>query len=238
VIVVKKTRENIVNVLLVLMVLSAFAALTLIYFDRYDRFSRTNVEAFIASFGAWAPLIYAALYIISSPVPFLAPVLSAVGGLLFGALWGTVYTLIIATVSSLVPFVLARRLGREWVAAKLEGKRLEHVYRQSEGDKGFLFILLMRLIPVLPWEVQNYVGGLTRVRVPTYMAATILGIIPGTFSLTFLGAAVTRPGSWEFYAAIALKIATAAVPAVYTLIRHQRMRRRQVSTPSDPEAAE
>jgi uncharacterized membrane protein YdjX (TVP38/TMEM64 family) len=117
---------------------------------------------------------------------------------------------------------MARRLGRDWAESKLEGKKLDKIYQQSEGGKGFTFVLLMRLIPVLPWEVQNYVGGLTKVSPLIFIAGTMLGIIPGSFSLAFLGAAATDPSSWQFFAAVALKIVTALVPVVAIYVRSRR----------------
>ena len=189
------------------------------YFTQYDTVSQDNIEAFIRGFGPWAPIAYAALYIVCAPIPFLAPVFSAVGGLLFGAVRGTLYILVIATLSALVPFSLSRRLGQEWVEGKLKGKKLEDIYRRSEGNRGFVFILLMRLVPVLPWEVQNYVAGLTKVSIPTFILGTMVGIIPGSFSLAFLGSAASDPMSWQFYTAIALKVLTALVPVVVVYLQ-------------------
>ena len=220
-------KQRWINVAIVVVVFGTFAATAWYYFSQCDAFDCPNVERFIRDFGPWAPLAYAFIYIVSSPIPFLAPVLSATGGLLFGAGLGTLYTIVIAAISSLVPFVLARRLGREWVESKLKGKRLDEIYEQSGGNQGFLFILLLRLIPLLPWEIQNYVAGLTKVSVPTYILATMLGIIPGTFSLTFLGSSVTDPGSWQFWAAIALKVVTALIPAVVIYIRSRRNKRKE-----------
>jgi uncharacterized membrane protein YdjX (TVP38/TMEM64 family) len=157
-------------------------------------------------------------------VPFLAIALSAAGGRLFGTTPGTVYTIIIATTSALVPFTMARRLGREWVESKLKGKKLGKIHEQSAGDKGFIFVLLMRLIPILPWEVQNYVGGLSKVSVITFVLATMLGIIPGTFSLVFLGSSIGDPGAWQFWAAIALKVVTALIPVVAVYVQNRRQK--------------
>jgi uncharacterized membrane protein YdjX (TVP38/TMEM64 family) len=221
----KESKQQWINILLVIVIFGVFAMTAWYYFSQYDKFNRDNLEAFIGSFGPWAPLAYAAIYVISAPIPFLAPVLSAVGGLLFGIVWGTVLVLIIATTSAFVPFYMARRLGRDWVESKLEGKRLDEIYQQSEGGKGFVFIMLMRLIPVLPWEVQNYVAGLTKVSPPTFIAGTMVGIIPGSFSLVFLGAAATDPTSWQFFAAIALKIVTALIPVVAIYIRSRRAKK-------------
>jgi len=220
-------RRTLVNIVLLVVIVGAFAGLAWAYLVRYDRFTRDNVHAFVSSFGPWAPIAYGVIYVISSPIPFLAPVLSPAGGLLFGAVRGTIYTMVIATISSFVPFTMARRLGRDWVEKKLRGKRLDDIYQQSEGKKAFVFVMLLRLIPVLPWEVQNYVAGLTKVTPLTYAAGTIIGIIPGTFSLAFLGAAATRPGSGEFYLAIALKIVTGLLPAAVALVRRQLSRGRE-----------
>jgi uncharacterized membrane protein YdjX (TVP38/TMEM64 family) len=223
----EQAKQRWINVAIVVIVLGTFAATAWYYFSQCDAFDCPSVEKFISGFGSWTPLAYAAIYIISSPVPFLAPVLDTVGGLLFGPLLGTLYTIVVATVSAFVPFVLARRLGRQWVEAKLQGRKLDEIYQQSSGSQGFWFILLMRAVPILPWEVQNYVAGLTKVSVPAFVFGTMLGVIPGTFSLVFLGASVTSPDPWQRYAAIVLKIITALVPVVAIYIRNRRNKRKE-----------
>ena len=210
------------EVALVIVIAGMFSLTARFYFAQCDTFDCPSVTVFVRGFGPWAPLAYAAIYTISSPIPFLAVVLSAAGGLLFGPFRGTLYALSIATASSLIPFSLARRLGHDWVESKLRGKRLEGVYQQSGGKNGFLFIFLMRLFPALPWEVQNYVAGLTNVSIPTFILATILGAIPGTFSNVFLGSSVTDPSSGKFYTAIALNGIIILVPIIVIYVRSRR----------------
>jgi uncharacterized membrane protein YdjX (TVP38/TMEM64 family) len=204
---------------LIVIVFGLFAGMAWYYFSQYDQFNRQNLEAFIGGFGAWAPIIYIIVYTVSSPIPFLAPVLSAVGGLLFGTLWGMLLVVGSATLSATIPFFLARMLGREWVEQQVKGSKIEKFYQQSEGSTGFIFIMLMRLIPVLPWEVQNYAAGLTQVTLPTFAAGTAVGILPGSFSLVFLGASATDPTSWQFFLAIGLKIVTALIPILGVYLR-------------------
>jgi uncharacterized membrane protein YdjX (TVP38/TMEM64 family) len=195
------------------------------YFSLYDRFNSENVQAFIRGFGAWAPIIFGSLYIVSAPIPFISLVLSPLGGLLFGTFWGALLVVGVATLSALIPFTLSRMLGQEWVASKLRGKKLDDIYQRSEGQGGFLFILMMRLIPVLPWEVQNYVAGLTRVSVPVYMLATALGIIPGSLGLVLLGDAIDDPTSWKFIVAIALNaVVMVGAPLIATVLRRRKSR--------------
>lgn len=226
----KKNFKKIMTIAHVIIIMSVLVTVGWYYLSQYNTISRENIQDFVSGFGAWAPIAFAVLYIASAPIPFLAPTFSAVGGLLFGAVKGTLIIMVVASISALVPFSLSRRLGRDWVASKIKGKKLDKIYQQSEGSKGFTFIILMRLIPVLPWEIQNYVAGLTKVKVPTFILGTLVGIIPGSFSLAFLGASATDPTSWQFVAAIALKIATALIPVVYLAVKNREEKRSQVAS--------
>jgi uncharacterized membrane protein YdjX (TVP38/TMEM64 family) len=217
-----QSKQRWVSVVFLVVVLGMIAVTARQYFSQCDTFDCPSVTMFIEGFGPWAPLAYAVIYVASSPVPFLAVVLSAAGGLLFGATWGTLYALVVATLSSLVPFFLARRLGREWVESKLRGKKLGDIYQQSSGKDGFVFVVLMRLIPVLPWEVQNYTAGLTNVSVPTFVLATLLGAIPGTFSNVLLGSSAMDVGSWKFTVAVALNAVIILMPLIAIYVRSRR----------------
>ena len=226
----KNNFKKIMTIAHVLIIIGVLVAVAWSYLSQYNAINKDNIQDFVSGFGAWAPLAYAILYIASAPIPFLAPTFSAVGGLLFGAVRGTIIIMVVAAISALVPFSLSRRLGRDWVASRIKGKKLDNIYQQSEGSKAFTFIVLMRLVPVLPWEIQNYVAGLTKVKVPTFILGTMLGIIPGSFSLAFLGAAATDPTSWQFVAAIALKIATALIPVIYLAIKNHHEKRSQAAS--------
>ncbi|MCP4543433.1 MAG: TVP38/TMEM64 family protein [Chloroflexi bacterium] len=218
----EQSKQKWINRGIVAFIFLSILGATLYYFSQCDEGVCLSLAEFVEGFGPWAPLAFAALYIVSAPIPFLAPLFSAMAGVLFGTLLGTVYTIIIAAVSALVPFILARRLGREWVESKLKGQKLEKAYRQSSGSQGFWFVVLMRAVPLLPWEVQNYVAGLTKVSIPLFLFATMVGIIPGSFSLVFLGASVADPTPLQLTIAIALKVATALVPVVAIYVRSRR----------------
>jgi uncharacterized membrane protein YdjX (TVP38/TMEM64 family) len=220
-------KQRWVNAGLIVLVLGILGTLAGFYFSQCGESACPTIQQFVTSFGPWAPLIFAILYVAASPIPFVSTVLSATAGLLFGTVRGALYTVVIATLSALVPFTIARRLGREWVESKLKGKRFDEIYERSGGSGGFLFIMLMRMVPVLPWEVQNYVAGLSKIRVPTFLLATLLGIIPLTTSLTFLGASANDPTSWQFYVAIGINVVAALIPILVVTVRNRRKRRRE-----------
>jgi uncharacterized membrane protein YdjX (TVP38/TMEM64 family) len=217
-----KSRSNWV----VLIFLAAFIAVIVFaaraFYSQYTELNSANLDAFIRGFGAQAVLVYSLAYLLSSPIPFLAPVLAATGGLLFGPFIGTLLAIFIAALTSLVPFMIARRLGREWVAGKLKGRRLDSFYQRANQGSGFSFILLLRLVPVMPWELQNYVAGVTRVSVVTYLLATLLGSAPLSIALVILGAAAKNPTSWQFFAALALTGVILVTPILIVTLRNRK----------------
>ncbi len=220
------SKNKILQILMLVLILAVFGSAAWYYFSLYDSFNVENLKLFIDGFGPWAPIAYVLIYTISSPIPFLATVISAAAGLLFGLLPGMLLAMFSAVVSSFIPFYLARSLGREWVEKRLKSGQLKATYEKSEGQGGFLFVLLMRLIPVLPWEVQNYVAGLTKVKIPVFLIGTIFGIIPGSFALVFLGNSVSDPTSWQFFAAIGINVVFFLIPVIYLFIKNRLEKRK------------
>lgn len=161
-----------------------------------------RVRAFVLSFGVLAPVVYLLAY--GQPlVPLPASVMTITGGLAFGPLWGALAALMGATVRACSQFAVARLLGRQVVEKLLKG----HVAALDEkiGANGFQAVLLIRLIPNLPFDVQNYGLGFSRVRFLPYAMATCLGIIPGSFAFVYLGYSLTDPKQiWKLLIAILL----------------------------------
>jgi uncharacterized membrane protein YdjX (TVP38/TMEM64 family) len=218
-------QRTLINILLIIITIGLFTVVTLEYTAHYDAVTENNLHQFIRSYGPWAPVMYAVVYLASAPLPFFAAIISAVGGLLFGTIRGAIFTIIISTFAALIPFVLARRLGAQWVAEKVEGKRLGMLYKQSSGKSGFIFVMILRLIPIVPWEVQSYVSGLTQVSLPSFFLATLLGGIPSSFAFSFLGNSMHKAGSWQFNVAVILVILLSfVIPAIVTQLRMRKQK--------------
>jgi uncharacterized membrane protein YdjX (TVP38/TMEM64 family) len=79
----------------------------------------------------------------------------------------------------------ARYLLRDWVEEKF-GSRLSTV-QEGFRKNAFSYLLTLRLIPLFPFFIVNLVAGLTRVHLMTYIAATTIGIVPGTFVYAYAG---------------------------------------------------
>jgi uncharacterized membrane protein YdjX (TVP38/TMEM64 family) len=181
----------------------------------YSKISPENVKEKILSLGVWAPIGYIVFYTLRPLILFPAAVTSMVGGLAFGPTWGTLYTVIGATICAVVEFFIARIFGRGAVARFLKGKLVS--VDEAIEKHGFITVLMIRLIPNAPYDVQNYSLGLTRVKARDYFLATFLGIIPGTFVFVYLGHSVSDPKQlWK------IMIAALLFLGVYFLQKHLR----------------
>jgi len=114
-----------------------------------------------------------------------AAILTLAGGFLFGAVWGTLFVNLGATTGGTLAFLTSRYLLRDWVERKF-GRWLGPV-QQGFAKNAFSYLLTLRLIPLVPFFVVNLVSGLTRMNVGRYVAATALGIIPGSFVYAYAG---------------------------------------------------
>lgn len=139
--------------------------------------------------GAGAPGV--ALFGVVYAVAVVALVPGSVLTLGAGFVWGPLGGLAIVSPASVAgatgAFLLGRTLLRSRVASWFEGDARFEAIDRALGDRGFLVVTLLRLSPVFPFVLLNYALGLTRVRTPTYVLASFLGMLPGTLLFTYLG---------------------------------------------------
>jgi uncharacterized membrane protein YdjX (TVP38/TMEM64 family) len=114
-----------------------------------------------------------------------AVILTLAGGFLFGSVPATLYVNLGATTGATLAFLAARYVLKDWVEHKF-GRWLEPL-QQGFANNAFSYLMTLRLIPLFPFFVVNLVSGLTRVSVGTYVGATALGIIPGSFVYAYAG---------------------------------------------------
>jgi uncharacterized membrane protein YdjX (TVP38/TMEM64 family) len=150
-----------------------------------DYIAIPRLRAFIASLQPLtARLAYVALYVVGTVLLLPGVLMSFVGAVLFGAYEGTLYTWIGAAIGATLAFFLAKSLGRDFVERFLGG-RLAALDRRLE-QHGFTGLLVLRLVPLFPFNALNFGCGLTRIRARDYILATAVGILPGTFVYQFL----------------------------------------------------
>lgn len=147
--------------------------------------------------GAWGPVVYLVGYVVLSLVPSPKALLTVAGGVLFGLWAGAALALVAALVGAVISFALGRVLGREAVDRLTRG-RLARV-DELLSHHGLASVLVVRLIPVVPYTAINYASGLTGVRLRHYVVGSALGMVPGSLAYAAVGAYGTDP--WGLAAA-------------------------------------
>lgn len=176
--------------------------------------SPQQIQTALEGCGIWAPLAYVALFVVLPAFFFPVAVLALAGGLLFGLWRGAVYTFIGAVLNCSLMFWMARHIGRKQIEALIRS-RLSQSWQQRlsrlGGRDGFLFLIILRLIPAVPYNLINYAFGLTPMPYGTYILASAIGIIPGTFAFINIGDKVLDVTSPDFRTAIGLLLLLLAV---------------------------
>ena len=142
----------------------------------------------VLSFGVLSPLAYLLVY--GQPIiPLPAMVMTVAAGLAFGPWWGSGLAVLGSMIRACGQFLIAKRLGRKRVEHLLKGRL--STFDQRIGDRGFAAVLVVRLVPNLPFDIQNFGLGFSRVGFGAYSAATLLGLLPWTIPLVYFGDSLT-----------------------------------------------
>ncbi|MBC7962675.1 MAG: TVP38/TMEM64 family protein [Steroidobacteraceae bacterium] len=188
---------------------------------------KANHQALLLFYETHAVLMvtgFMALYILQTALSLPgATLLSLASGAIFGAATGTLYAVIAATVGAALAFLAARYLLRDFVISKFGGK-LEKLNRELE-QRGFNYLLFVRLVPLFPFFLINLAAGLTKLPLRTFVIATSIGIIPGGFVYVNAGASLATITSLSGVAtprvigSLVLLGLFALAPIIYTRVR-------------------
>jgi uncharacterized membrane protein YdjX (TVP38/TMEM64 family) len=148
---------------------------------------REAIDGFILLHWTAALATFVALYIVVVALSLPgAAILTICGGILFGALMGGFLTVIGATIGATIVFEVTRSAIGDFLKRRATGlaKKLAHSFYQD----AFTYLLFLRLVPIFPFWLVNLVPAVCGVRLTTFVTATAVGIIPGTFAFALFGA--------------------------------------------------
>ena len=152
--------------------------------ERRDELKIVVAENYVLSLMAFL-IVYILAVAFSFPA---ASVLSIFGGFLFGWMIGGMTIAVAATTGASLLFLATRSAFGGFLRKRVEGfvKRLADGFREN----AFGYLLLIRLTPVFPFFVVNIAAALFDISLGRFVAATFLGILPGTFAYAYLGQGV------------------------------------------------
>ena len=131
--------------------------------------------------------LFLAAHIVANAIGVPGTVFVVVGGAVYGLWWGTLWSVIGATLGAIAAFWLARYLLLDWFSARFEHNVYVQKISHTLCKSGLSCVLTIRFSPISPFNVVNFALGLTPVSVRAYSLGTLIGIIPGTLIYTWLG---------------------------------------------------
>jgi uncharacterized membrane protein YdjX (TVP38/TMEM64 family) len=189
----------------------------------------------IARLGPWGPVLFALLYVAATVFFLPGSILTVGAGVVFGLVRGFAIVSISATLGATTALLVGRYLARDWIAGKIESHPKFAVIDEAVAREGWKIVALLRLSPVVPFNVLNYAFGVTRVSLRDYVLASWIGMMPGTLLYVYLGSiagdlagaggrASRTPAEWAFYA-VGL-VATIAVTVFVTRLARRALAER------------
>ena len=174
-----------------LMIILALVSLILILqhsglarFVTYENMEK--LSTFVQSTGAWGPMVYILFCIVASLLfcPGIPMLLLATP---FGALYGTIYAEIGLTLGASASFLLARYTLRSYVEDYAKRNPMFHKIDDGVKRESWRMVMFTRLVPVFPFNIQNFAYGLTGVRFWTFAMVSGICMLPAIAAYVFAG---------------------------------------------------
>jgi len=208
-----------------------FIALAVILSQNVD--TATELRSAVTSLGPLGWLGFIALYVAGTVLLFPGTIFTVAGALLFGLWLGFFLNIIGATIGAVAAYRVSRLMGKDAFDG-LAPKKLREL-EQKVSKRPFETVLILRLLPFIPYNALNYALGLTTIRTKPYFWGTLLGIAPTSFAYTYATVKVgeivsqtglrslTRQDISGLLPVIALIIVLAILPIVVRRFQHNKL---------------
>ncbi|MCK8828560.1 VTT domain-containing protein [Natroniella acetigena] len=163
-------------------------------FDYQDVTKLLAFNKWITGWGWLAPAFFIAIYTVAMIIFLPNPFFMLVGGLAFGSFFGAVFVLIGFGLGASSSFLIARYFARDFIKAWLEKKGLVSKMELWIEEYGYRLLLITRLIPIIPINLQNYAYGLTEIKFSVYIILSLFGILPKVAFLTVISGFIVEEG--------------------------------------------
>jgi len=213
------------RIMILLLITGAIAVFYILDLQKFLTLSslKENRQALLIAYQAHRPAFtfgFILIYIVQTALSLPgAAILTLAGGAIFGAAMGTLWVNIGASTGALLAFLLARTLLRDWVMKRF-GEKMK-AFDRGLSKNGLSYLLFLRLVPLFPFFLVNLACGVTGLSTRTYLAGTIIGILPGSFVFANAGASlasiesISQVSSPRVLTSLALLGIFALVPVIY-----------------------
>ncbi len=145
------------------------------------------LSGWVQGLGVWGPLVFGVIYVLAVVALVPASALTIAAGAIFGLLVGTITVSLASTTGAALAFLVARYLARDAVARRVRRYPKFEAIDRAIGEGGWKVVAMLRLSPAVPFNLQNYLYGVTRVRFWPCVLTSWIAMLPGTVMYVYLG---------------------------------------------------
>ncbi len=146
-----------------------------------------TLEEWIVGLGLWGPVVFAVIYVIAVVFMLPASPLTLAAGAIFGLAGGLAVASVGSTTGAAFALLVGRYLARDRVAKTVARYPKFAAIDRAVSEGGWRIVAMLRLSPAVPFNVQNYLYGLTGIRFWTCVLTSWVAMLPGTFLFVYLG---------------------------------------------------
>lgn len=151
-------------------------------------------RAMIERAGFLGYFVYILIFVASAVFSLPAMIITITGGVVFGPVLGALLALTGATFGAVAAFLVARYLARGFIVDKFGENAIFKKIEKGVEKNGKDFLILTRLVPVFPYNIQNYAYGVTNINLGMYTVITAITMAPGAFIYAYMAGEIAVNG--------------------------------------------
>ena len=145
----------------------------------------------VRGMGATGVALFFVVYVLAVVALLPGSVFTLAAGFAYGPVGGLLLVSPASVVGATLAFLLSRTTFRGWIARRIARFPKARALDRAIGKDSFKLIFLLRLAPLIPFNLLNYALGLTQARLGHYVVASFIGMLPGTWMYVYLGSLAT-----------------------------------------------
>ena len=190
----KKTKEEMGKIIgLVTLIVVVFILEN--QFNLLDKLKDiAGLQAWFQGMGAIGYITYILIYILVAVFMFPASAITIVAGITFGSMLGGILALIGSTIGACVAFIIAKYVARDLIVSRFSENIIFKKIEKGVAENGTSFLILTRLVPIFPYNIQNYAYGVTKMKVGTFGLVSFITMAPGAIIYAFMAGEIATNG--------------------------------------------
>lgn len=189
----KKNMKIIIGIFLIIIISISLRQLGLLHYLSIDNLP--ELKLWIQSYGLLGPIIYVISYVIGCLFFLPGTPFAILAGVAFGPIKGALLASLASTLGATLSFLAGRYIARESIEELVQKNNTLKSIDEKVDSQGWKILMITRLVPLFPFNLQNYAYGLTNLKLTTYILVSWLCMMPATIGITFVGAGISEGGN-------------------------------------------